>query len=433
MAARDVLIVAALRSAVAPFGGAFAGLSAHDLGAPVLRALLARAGVAAESVDRVLVGNALGAGGNPARLIALAAGLPDRVGALSIDSQCDAGLDAVTLAGSLIASGAAEVVVAGGVEAWSRAPLRAHRPLDPHGAPQPYERPAFASDPARDPDLLAAATALARDGGHTRAQQDAWAAESHRRALAARADLADEIVPIAGLDHDAWPRPIDAGRAARLPPAWRSASGLGTSGMGTSGLGSSGLVPADGDRPDDLPTPDPDADPDRDPIHAPGLLGVSPKADGAALVLLASDMACQRLGLRPVARWCAGAMTGGAPERPMTCAADAARIALAGAGFTASQLAVVELHDAFAVQALDTAHALGLDLQALNRRGGGLARGHPIGASGAIALVRVLTDLGRLTRAGQAGPIGLAMVAAAGGLGAAAVVQGLPDAEGGTS
>lgn len=407
MAARDVLIVAALRSAVAPVGGALAALSPHELGAPVLRALLTRSRVAAEAVDLVLVGNALGAGGNPARLIALAAGLSDRVGALSIDSQCDAGLDAVTLAASLIASGAADVVVAGGVEAWSRAPLRAHRPLDAHGAPQPYERPAFASDPARDPDLLAAATALARDGRHTRAQQDAWAAESHRRALAARDDLADEIVPIAGLDHDAWPRPIDAARAARLPAAWRSATGLGTTG---------------GNGPDDVP----DRHPDRDPIHAPGLLGVAPKADGAALVLLASEVACQRLGLQPVARWCAGAMTGGSPERPMTCAADAARTALARAAFDVSQLAVIELHDAFAVQALDTAQALGVDLHALNRRGGGIARGHPIGASGAIALVRVLADLAGLARDGRPEAAGLAMVAAAGGLGAAVVVQGLP-------
>ncbi|MEY2655659.1 MAG: hypothetical protein RLZZ524_2687 [Pseudomonadota bacterium] len=406
MAARDVLIVAARRSAVAPVGGAYAALSAHELGVPVLRALLDGSGVAAGAVDLVLLGNALGAGGNPARLLALAAGLPDRVGALSIDSQCDAGLDAITLAASLIASGQADVVIAGGVEAWSRAPLRAHRPPDPQGAPQPYERPAFAPDAARDPDLLAAATALARDGGHTRVLQDAWAAESHHRARAARAELADEIVPIAGLDHDAAPRLTDAARAARLPPAWRSATGLGA--------------------------PDGPA-PDTDPAHAPGLLGVAPKADGAALVLLASESACERLGLgpsrRPIARWLAGAITGGAPERPMACTADAARAVLVRAGLApagwagpidASALAVIELHDAFAVQALATAQALGLDPLRLNRRGGGLARGHPIGASGAIALVRVLADL---ARDHPPGATGLALIAAAGGLGAAALVQ----------
>ncbi|MGY0193760.1 acetyl-CoA C-acyltransferase [Leptothrix sp. BB-4] len=408
MAARRVLIVDALRSAVAPVGGAFAALSAHELGAPVLRALLARAGLGpdrAGAVDHVLIGNALGAGGNPARLIALAAGLPDAVAALSIDSQCDAGLDAVTLAASLIASGQADVVVAGGVEAWSRAPLRAHRPLAPGAAPIPYERPAFAPDPSRDPDLLAAATALAREQGITRIQQDAWAAESHRRARAARAMLADEIVPIAGLDHDACPRHTDTSRAARMPPAWRSATGLGRATPGTS---------ADQDH-------DHDHDPDRDPTHAPGLLGVAPRADGAALVLLASEDACHRLHLSPRARWRAGVMTGGAPERPMSSAAPAAHAALARAGITdIAGLATIELHDAFAVQALDTARALGIDPLTLNRHGGGLSRGHPIGASGAITLVRVLADL---TRDAQPGQTGLALIAAAGGLGAGVVVE----------
>ncbi|RZS52243.1 thiolase family protein [Sphaerotilus mobilis] len=394
MAARDVLIVAACRSAVAPVGGAFAALSAHELGAPVLRALLAQAGVDAAAIDQVLIGNALGAGGNPARLLALAAGLPDRVGALSLDSQCNAGLDAITLGASLIASGQAEVVITGGVEAWSRAPMRAHRPIRPDAAPQPYERPAFAPDPERDPDLLAAATAWAREARINRVRQDAWAAESHRRALACRADLADEIVPVAGLAHDACPRATNAARAGRMPPAWRSATGLGTAATTT---------------------------PDTDLEHAPGLLGVAPRADGAALVLLASDTACARLGLTPQARWRAGVMTGGAPECPMRSAAPAARAALAQAGIAdIGHVDVIELHDAFAVQAIATAQTLGLDPLALNRHGGGLARGHPIGASGAIALVRVLADL---RRDGRVGSTGLAVIAAAGGLGAAALVE----------
>ncbi|MDP4302613.1 thiolase family protein [Leptothrix discophora] len=393
MAARDVLIVDARRSAVAPVGGALSALTAHDLGAPLLRALLARSDMAGETVDLVLVGNALGAGGNPARLVALAAGLPDRVGALSIDSQCDAGLDAITLAASLVASGQAEVVIAGGVEAWSRAPVRAHRPLRVDADPLPYERPAFAPDPARDPDLLAAATAWAREAGITRAMQDAWAVTSHRRAVASRADLADEIEPIAGLARDACPRLIDASRVARLPPAWRTATGLGNE----------------------------QASADTDPVHAPSLLGLSPRADGAAMLLLASEAASTRLGLSPCARWRSGAMTGGNPERPMAAAAQAIRLALSRAGLAdLASLAAIELHDAFAVQALHIAAALGLDPSHLNRRGGGLSRGHPIGASGAIALVRVLADL---RRAGQPGSTGLASIAAAGGLGAAVVVE----------
>jgi acetyl-CoA C-acetyltransferase len=186
-------------------------------------------------------------------------------------------------------------------------------------------------------------------------------------------------------------------RAARLPPAWRSASGLGR------------------------PTAETAPEPDRDPVHAPSLLGVSPRADGAALLLLASASACQRLGLQPCARWRAGSMTGGAPERPMAAASLAAQDALTRAGLThASQLAAIELHDAFAVQALATAQALGIAPSQLNRHGGGLVRGHPIGASGAIALVRLLADL---SRHAARGATGLALIAAAGGLGAGVVVE----------
>ena len=109
-------IVAGRRTAVMPRGGAFARLSLADMAAPVIAACLADAGIAADAVDEVIVANALGAGGNPARVVALAAGLPERVAGLSIDRQCAGGLDAVLLARDLVDSGGAEVVVAGGVE-----------------------------------------------------------------------------------------------------------------------------------------------------------------------------------------------------------------------------------------------------------------------------------------------------------------------------
>jgi acetyl-CoA C-acetyltransferase len=124
-----VLIAGWARSAVAPHGGAFGTLQAHEIAAPVIQALLTRAGIDPERVDAVVIGNALGAGGNPARLVTLAAGLSDTCAAFSIDTQCCAGLDAVSMAVGLIASGQASVVIAGGVEAWSRAPIRQHRPL----------------------------------------------------------------------------------------------------------------------------------------------------------------------------------------------------------------------------------------------------------------------------------------------------------------
>ncbi|NVO07968.1 MAG: acetyl-CoA C-acyltransferase, partial [Rhodoferax sp.] len=175
MSQPTALIAAWARSAVAPYGGAFRALHAHAIGAPVLQALLQRAGIRPDAVDAVVLGNALGAGGNPARMLALAAGLPERCAALSVDTQCCSGLDAVAMAVGLLASGQASVVVAGGVEAWSRAPIRQTRPLHAGEAPVAYERPAFAPDPARDPDLLASAADYAQAQGSTRVQQDAYA------------------------------------------------------------------------------------------------------------------------------------------------------------------------------------------------------------------------------------------------------------------
>ena len=121
------LIAAWARSAVVPRDGAFKALQAHDIASPVLHGLLKRAGMDATHVNALVVGNALGAGGNPARMLAMHAGLPLSCAAYTVDTQCCSGLDAVTLGMGLIASGQAEVVIAGGVEAWSRSPLRLHR------------------------------------------------------------------------------------------------------------------------------------------------------------------------------------------------------------------------------------------------------------------------------------------------------------------
>ncbi len=372
------LMVAGARSAVVPRRGAFGHLQAHEIGAPVLLGLLQRAGLPLEAVDAVVAGNALGAGGNPARLVALAAGLPERCAALTVDTQCCAGLDAVALGVGLLASGQASVVVAGGVEAWSRSPVRMHRPLHEHEAPVPYDRPAFAPLPWPDPDMLASAALYADRMGYTREQQDRYAVLSHQTALAHQAALADEIVPVAGMAHDPYPRLLDPARVARMP-----------------------AVPNTGFSP----------------------VAVSAQADGAAWVLLATEQACTRWGLRPQAAWLASASVGVDPQTPLLAAERAGTEAMRKAGCQhAADLRVIELHDAFAVQALDLCQRWALPPEAINRRGGGLARGHPIGASAAVALVRLLADL---ARDGQPGDRGLAAVAGAGGLGASVVVERL--------
>ena len=144
---RHTPIIAWARSPVAPVGGALSHLQVHELAAPLLQSLLAQSSLPATAVDAVVLGNALGAGGNPARMLALAAGLPDHCAAHTVDTQCCSGLDAIAMAVGLLQSGQAEVVIAGGAEAWSRAPIRQTRPMRSDEAPQSYERPPFAPDP----------------------------------------------------------------------------------------------------------------------------------------------------------------------------------------------------------------------------------------------------------------------------------------------
>jgi acetyl-CoA C-acetyltransferase len=371
------------RTAVAPVGGALAACPPHALGTPLVHHLLAQAGLPAEVVDAVVLGNALGAGGNPARMLALAAGLPERTAALSVDTQCCAGMDAVTQACALLALGQAQVVLAGGAEAWSRAPLRMHRPQHAGPAPQPYEQPAFAPWPQRDPDMLDAAADLAAAQALTRQAQDTYAQHSHAQACEHPERLRAEIVPVAGLAHDAYPRPLLPERIARMPALRQR--------RGPQGQDCS-LSP----------------------------VAIAPKADGAALLLLAHPEACRRWGLRPRAAWLDACSLGGAPEVPMLCAQQAAQALLRRHHLRPQDLAALELHDAFAAQGLAFAQALGLPWQALHPEGSGLARGHPIAASGAIALVRALTRLTAGHPPAQARA--LACVAGAGGLGSATLL-----------
>lgn len=388
LASPAIPVVAWARSPVAPVGGALSRLQPHEIAAPLAQALLARAGLPAAAVDAVVLGNALGAGGNPARMLALAAGLPDSCPAYSVDTQCCAGLDAITLACALLASGQAQIVLAGGAEAWSRAPIRQHRPLSPGDSAQAYERPAFAPWPERDPDMLQAAADHAAQIRCLRAQQDAYAQASHARAVAARDDLRAEIIALQGLDHDAYPRLLRSDRLARLPVA------------------ASVLAPGAAD-------------------CALSTLAISAKADGAALLLLATPAACRQWGLQPAALWRGGVSVGVAPEMPLRGAAQAVRALLGRLALGAADIHRWELHDAFAVQALAFCAELGLAPESLNLQGGGLARGHPIGASGAVAAVRVLAQLQAMAQPG--GPQrGLACIAGAGGLGAAALFESLP-------
>jgi len=350
-------LIAARRTAVVPRGGAFARLSLEDLAAPVLIACLADAGVEPARVDEVILSNALGLGGNPARRVALAAGLHETVAGLTTDRQCAGGLDAILLAKALVDSGAAEVVLAGGVESYSRRPLRLK--TDPDGGPPvPYEQAPFTPWPDRDPDMAQAAEALAQRLAIPRERQEAWAIESHAKALAA--DLTSEIVPLDGTTRDAFPRALSSKLLARAPVL-------------------AGSITA---------------------------ATAAVAADAAAVCLVVSDRIAQGRGLALLA----GATLGGNPEEPGLAPVAAIRRIWDG-----SPLRQAEVMEAYAVQALAVIDGAGLDPAYVNPAGGGLARGHPIGASGAILAVRLFHGLtqGR----------GLAAIAAAGGIGTALLVD----------
>jgi acetyl-CoA C-acetyltransferase len=368
---RDAFIIAGLRTPVCPRNGALSEFGVVDLGAAVLRALLARVACSVGDVDQVIIGNALYGGGNPARNILLAAGLPESQPALTIDTQCCAGLDAILLAANLVRCGEADLVAAGGAESFSRAPLRFHRPLDPGEAPKEYRRPPFAPWPGRDPDLLAAAAAFAEHRRLSRQAQEAFACESHRKALAA--EHVPELVPIGTAVGDAFARPLSTGVCRRSP-----------------------VLAGAGD-------------------HAITTALVAVEADAAGFVLVASERAATMLAPARACRIVAGARLGCPPETPML-GAQAAANALP---CNASSVAVAEIMEAFACQAMGAVKDLSLPDSVVNRGGGALARGHPIGASGAILAVRLLHEMAREVE----GARGIAAIAAAGGLGSALLLE----------
>lgn len=350
-------LIAARRTAVVPRGGAFARLSLEDLAAPVLSACLADAGIAPGQVGDVILSNALGAGGNPARRVALAAGLPETVAGLTIDRQCAGGLDAILLARALVDSGAVEVVLAGGVESYSRRPLRLR--TDPDGGPSvAYDEAPFTPWPDRNPGMAEAAEALAQRLGIGRDRQEAWAIVSHDKAL--RADLSSEIVPLLGVTADAFPRPLTPRLLSRAPVVQGSITAA----------------------------------------------TAAVAADAAAVCLVVSDRVAQGRGLALLA----GRTVGGDPTEP-----GLAPVAAIRAIWQGEHLTMAEVMEAYAVQALAVVDGAGLDPAIVNPAGGGLARGHPVGASGAILAVRLFHGL----RQGR----GLAAIAAAGGIGTALLVE----------
>lgn len=376
------VIVAARRTPIGRIGGWLRTLPVEDLAAPVIRAVLADAGLDGAAVDEVILGNAVGPGGNVARLSALAAGLPVSVPGVTVDRQCGSGLEAVNHAARLIESGACSVCVAGGVESTSTAPWRMARPDSPHGLPRPYARARFAPESIGDPDMGVAAENVAQAFGITRARQDAYALTSHRRAVAAQAAgrFAREIVPLtladgSMVDRDECPRPdTTPERLARLKPVF-VAGGTVTAG------------------------------------------NACPVNDGAAAVVLVSEERFRALGLRRGLVVVDSTAAGVDPALLGTGPIPAVRRLLSrNPSLRLEDLAQVEFNEAFASQVLACLDTLGLDPALVCPNGGALALGHPYGASGAVLATRLFSDL-------PPGGLGLATLGIGGGLGLATLVE----------
>ncbi|UWQ13642.1 thiolase family protein [Aliiroseovarius sp. M344] len=363
-------LIAARRTPVMPRDGAFATCDIHDLAAPVILAILKDAGLAQQDVGELILSNALGAGGNPARRAALAAGLPQSVAGLSIDRQCCGGLDAILLAQAMVLSGQHDVVIAGGAESYSRRPLRSRTFADGR-PPEPYDQAPFTPWADRDPDMASAADALGRHLGISRRAQDDWAIDSHAKAVKWHAGATpSEIVPILGNVRDGFARSLTPSICARAPVV-------------------SGDVTA---------------------------ANMAVAADGAAFCLVVSDRVAKRLS-GPSVDILSGATRAGDPALPGLAPVDAIKDALGSARLKPSDLTLTEIMEAFAVQAIACQTRAGIAKDIVNLGGGGLARGHPVGASGAILAVRMFHEL-------QArGGVGLGAIAAAGGLGTALVLR----------
>ncbi|ABK43676.1 acetyl-CoA acetyltransferase [Magnetococcus marinus MC-1] len=391
----DVVIVAAGRTAIGKFLGSLSGQEATVLGSAVIKGVLARAGVAAELVDEVILGQVLtaGVGQNPARQAALGAGLSIETPAMTINKVCGSGLKAVALAAQAIKCGDAQVILAGGQENMSAS---THvLPNSRHGQSMGDWKAVDTMikdglwDAFNDYHMGNTAENIAEQYGFSREAQDAFAAASQQKTEAAQKDnrFAEEIIPISIPQRKKEPIIFDTDEFPR---------------HGTTAESLAGLRPAfkkDGT------------------VTAGNASGIN---DGAAAVLVMSASKAKALGLSPMAKVVAYASAGVDPKVMGTGPIPAVSKCLEKAGWKVSDLDLIEANEAFAAQAMSVNKDLGFDLSKVNVNGGAIALGHPIGASGARVLVTLLHEMKR--RGAQKG---LATLCIGGGMGVALAVESL--------
>ncbi len=386
-------MLSAARTPIGKFGGVFASLSAADLGEVAARAAIERSGLPPAAVDETVFGHARQAGGGPntARQVSHRAGVPDSIPAYTVNKACASSLKAITLGALSIAAGEHEVVLAGGTECMSATPYLltrgrfGYRMGDSEIVDGMY-RDGFLC-PLCGQLMGETAENLVREYGILRAEQDAFAAESQRRAAEAIASgrFADEIAPVtvAGrkgdvvVEKDEHPRPgTTAESLAKLPPVF---------------------------------------DPESGTVHAGNSSGIT---DGAAALVLASEEEVGSAGVEPLARVVAWTSAGVEPARMGIGPVPALRALLAKQKLAISDVDLIELNEAFAAQVIACARELPFDPARLNVNGGAIALGHPIGATGARIVTTLLHEMKR-----RGAKRGIATLCVSGGMGMAVLFE----------
>jgi acetyl-CoA C-acetyltransferase len=389
----DIVIVAAGRTAVGKFGGTLAKIPAPELGAFVIKGVLERAGIAPDQVSEVIMGQVLtaAAGQNPARQASIKSGIPVAVPAMTINVVCGSGLKAVMLAAQAIANGDSEIVVAGGQENMT---------ASPHVLPG--SRDGFRMGDAKLVDSMIVdglwdvynqyhmgmtAENVAKEYSITREMQDKFAVASQNKAEAAQKSgrFKDEILPLPIPQKKGDPVSFDTDEFVRHGVKLEALSGL------RPAFSKDGSVTA---------------------ANASGL------NDGAAAVVVMSAAKAKELGLKPLATIKSFATTGLEPRVMGMGPVSASKRALAKAGWTADQLDLMEINEAFAAQACAVNQQMGWDTSKINVNGGAIAIGHPIGASGCRILVSLLYEMQK-----RDAKKGLASLCIGGGMGVALCVE----------
>jgi len=367
----EAVIISAARTPVGKFLGSLKGFSATELGAIVVRESVKRAGVKSEDVDEVIMGCVIqaGLGQNPARQAALNGGLPSTVSAVTVNKVCGSGLKAVMMAAQGVQLGDAEMVVAGGMESMSNAPYLIPKAREGYRLGNGELVDSMINDGLwcafENYHMGCTGEVVAEEYSISRSQQDEFAVNSHRKAAAAikEGKFKDEIVPVEikqkkgpalMFDTDETVREDTTAEAlGKLKPAFKAEGGTVTAG------------------------------------NAPSV------NDGASAVVVTSLRRARELGVEPMARIVAQAVSGVEPRMVMMAPVEAVRKLFKKTGWSPSEVDLVELNEAFSVAAVAVTRELGLDPEKVNVNGGAVALGHAIGQSGSRLLTTILYELKR--------------------------------------